>query len=392
MDEEHGWRTFALVPARRSYLEALNFESAFEHDYKLSKTRYLSPPINNTQEIIKPDRKIAKCNNEMESHPNLNHLDNSSEKSTLSARRNKVLIYERTTSFRVKEKWRKGGQSFREDYTEYYGAIQTMLIITGLRIDPRKRWSKLYDRTYSFRGIRQSLSAEITQFQNLLPVKESAERRSAVGQFWRNERVSRILIYCRCQLELRDDGRCFHMVWNEPCLSGIDEESGQTLSHITLLCRDVICECNKCTTDCPNPRWRFSCEVCTIKDVGERTNTLLTIQSGSCAEDCMLPIFYVHNNENDVVEKMSDIDFMAHYRGYAVGFDEKECNVVATIETKNSPPGYLQLKGIGTGKQFCMPYIDFFGHHNPYKQSSILSWYCGILHSSRHGPSYNISR
>ena len=66
----------------------------------------------------------------------------------------------------------------------------------------------------------------------------------------------------------------------------------------------------------------------------------------------MLPPFYVQNNENDAEEIRNDVDRMRD-RGYTVGFDGKDCNIKATIETGNSPPGYLQLRSIRTGELIC---------------------------------------
>ena len=87
--------------------------------------------------------------------------------------------------------------------------------------------SDFNDRTPLFTVIRQFMSAEIRgkiiQLQNLPPEMESANFRKVSEQshFRNNERISRILIYRRHQLKLRNDEWCFQLIWNEPNSSNV---------------------------------------------------------------------------------------------------------------------------------------------------------------------------
>ena len=378
MDEDHS--IWAL--RHRNYLELIYYEYIYEHDYRLQIARNSSLSLNNTQKVVTPDNRIVhRSNHEKKSK--------FTEKLIQPARENKVLIYERTASFGANEKWRMS-ENIPEDsqHLRRNNYPQIMIIMVSLNIDPRKRWNKLYNRTTSMKVTRQSLSAEILskmiQLRRLLPAKESAKRLNAEGHIQTNAKVSRILIYRRCQLELHDDDRCFPSIsiWNESCLlEVVDEVSGQCLSHITLLCRDVICECSKCTTGCSTEV--LLCYVCRLKHGMETPGAN---ESGSCAEDCLLPPFYVQNDANYAGEKLSDIDVMIDI-GYTVGFDGKDCNIMAIIESGNSPPGYLQLRDIKTGELICVSRINSI---RCFKADKIAGLHhrihSRIIHSFQHGP------
>ena len=146
------------------------------------------------------------------------------------------------------------------------------------------------------------------------------------------------------------EGRSFPLIWKEPDPSAwIEDVSGVVLRHITLLCRDMICECNKCTTGCPESFGSKCCDACKMA-VFERFHQSIF---GSFAEGCMLPTFFVpHNELNKGIKKCSDIDVM-HVVKRRVGFNTKiESNIFATIETDNCRPGYLRLKVAENGKTF----------------------------------------
>ena len=214
-------------------------------------TRNSPPSFDDIQKVVMPDKQNARCRK----------YENESQytgKLALPAGKNKVMIYERTALFKAVEKWRESGQ-FLWDLQKLRKSNSwlTMMIMACSNIDIRKRWNRLYDRSPLFSAIRQSFSAEISgkmiQLRYLLPAKEPAKH--AVGHFRKNGGISRILIYRRNQMKLHHDDRCLPLIRNKPCSSEvIDELSGQTLSHITLLCRDVICKCNKCATGLVFPR------------------------------------------------------------------------------------------------------------------------------------------
>ena len=84
------------------------------------------------------------------------------------------------------------------------------------------------------------------------------------GNFLQNENNFFSRIHRLLRLKPQSVERCFPLISVEPDSSvSIDEVSGETLSHITRLCRDLICECNKCTTGCAAEK--FSCDACNLK-------------------------------------------------------------------------------------------------------------------------------
>ena len=166
-------------------------------------------------------------------------------------------------------------------------------------------------------------------------------------------RVPRILIYHRKNLKLRNDALSFPLNLNESgSLEDIDEVSGEALCHITQLCRDVICETRRCTTGCPT--MKFSCGACRMRYYTQFSNYILSNVCGSFAEGCMLPIFYVQNDKTGAMKIWSDIDYMVQHE-LKIGFEGTEADIFASIETENTPPGYLQLREIGTGKLHSVP-------------------------------------
>ena len=376
MDEEHSIWTIG----HQNYLEVLYYEYIYEHDYQLRIARNSSLSLDDTQRIVTPNNRIVEYSKYEKKSKFIDKL-------IQPARKEKVLIYERTALFR--EKGKMSG-NFPEDlqHLRKNNSSQTMIIMASSNIDRRKRWKKLYNRTTSLKVTRQSLSAELSrkmiQLRYLLPVKEPAKRRYDVCHFREKGRFSKILIYLPCQMKLHDDDLCLPLIWNEPSSSDIiDEVSGQTLSHITLLCRDVICKCNKCTAGCST--FALLCYACILKHAMNEMEVQRMNLSGSYAEDCMLPPFYVQTNKNDAEEIMSDIDRMVD-RGYTVGFDGKDCNIVATIETGNSPPGYLRLRYIGTGELISMSRIRSIGPPEADDIAIIRSRYFNSNHSFQHGP------
>ena len=173
----------------------------------------------------------------------------------------------------------------------------TLSYMAHTKVDPHKCMIKLYERTHPFKDIQVSLLAEIlnklTQFRIVQTWEEPKRRRNVEGFHRKYERVSRILIYRRCQSKIKREKQCFPLIWDEPGTSKvIDGVSGEALRHITLLCRDMICECNKCTTGCPKESG--SCDKCNLNKYIDRkciAKYLAMDFSGSFAEDCTLPMF-----------------------------------------------------------------------------------------------------
>ena len=226
--------------------------------------------------------------------------------------------------------------------------------MNDLKIDPRKRWHKLYDRNPKFKSVQKLLSVEISnkvyQLRNVQPVVGPVKYRNVDCLLRRYETASRILIYRRCQVESHRE--CyFRRVCNKPgSSSDIDEVSGETLSHITLLCRDVICECNTCTTRTCTGGY-LSCDTCSFNFfLSEPIPYPKSQLSGSFAEHCMLPTFYLQTDCS--VKKWSDIDAMI-YKGETVGFDVTESDIFATVDTDGSRPGYLRLRELGNRPIDC---------------------------------------
>ena len=196
---------------------------------------------------------------------------------------------------------------------------------------------------------------------------------------WKYKPISRILIYRRIQIDSKPGEGCFPLIWNIPDSSTvIDEVSGENLCHITLLCRDVLCECNSCTTGCSGVV--FSCGMCQMKLYLENTTELNFQYSGSVAENCIPPIFYLQTDGNNSIKKWSDIDLMEHTGKY-VGFDVNEPNIFATVDTDESRPGYLRLRVFETGRLLASSItLD-----NPIEKKLSWSYYLNH-HEFQHGP------
>ena len=372
MDKEH-----VLTP--RTDLRMRHYESVVERDHRLQMVR--NPLFDDFQEIVILDKQVANGNKTVKSHPIAIYLNKSARCSRPSAEMNKnlivsfptsnetdilcmrrsgavkyvmlnkqtasmqvmnsmkieprkrwSLIYERMTSIPSSNETKKYRSCLSDDMKYFMLDKQNSFIhnMDIMKIEPRKRWNKLYDRNPPYNNVQELLSVEISR------------------NFFRKYKIaSRCLIYRRCQLKSQHEEWCFPLIWNEPGLSNvIDEISGETLCHITLLCRDLICECNKCTTGCTTSE--FSCDVCKVNLFSKPMKGPGHKLTGSFAENCMLPIFYVRTDENHSVKKWSDIDIM-DYDGRNVGFDVNESNIFATIDTDASQPGYLQLRDVKTG-------------------------------------------
>ena len=335
MDDKH-----LLTP--RSDLRMRHYESVVEQDHRLQMIRY--PFDEDFEKIVILDKRVANGNKTIKSHPMAIYLNKSAHCSKQLNKTNTNLIYAQGASFPIPKEIDK--LSLCTDDAKRFlmllkqdNCIRTM---GGMEIKPRKRWNKLYDRNPSFKTSQELLSVEIskkiTHIRNVKPVEGPDKYRNVEYQLRKYKMVSESLIYRRCQLKSKH---------KEPGSSNvIDEVSGENLCHITLLCRDIICECNKCTTGCTG--LEFICDACKMILLSETFISKPNIKiSGSYAEKCMLPIFYVPSDRNNSVKKMSDVDMMVDTRN-KVGFDVKEYNLDSIVDTRKSRPGYLQLRGLGT--------------------------------------------
>ena len=336
------------------------YESVVEQNSRLQLIRH---PLLEDFEIVILDKRVAKGSKIIKSHPLAIYLNKSAGKlflnksascSEQSENMNRNLIYQRKASVPKSnevDKWSVCTNDCQKSLMleKQEDILKKMNI---MNIEPRKRWNKLYDRKTPFRAIQKLLSAEIlnkiTELRIFPPITGSAKYHKVERLLRKNTAVSRILIYRRYQLtSQREEGR-FPLIWNESGSSDvIDEVSGENLSHIALLCRDVICECNNCTTGCI--RYEFYCDRCKLDLASEMVLEPDQEFSGSFAEHCMLPSFYLQTDGNPSVKKCSDIDTML-YVEQKIGFDVKESNIIATVDTDQSRPGYLRLRDVVTGQ------------------------------------------
>ena len=323
----------------RIELRKLYYKSVVERDHRLQMIR--DPILEDFENTVTLDKLVANGSEIIKSHPIAIYLNKSAFRLKKSGKMNPNLIYKQTAC--------------TNDAGTYLILEQAdrMKAMDDMEIEPRKRWTKYYDRNPPFKAIQKLLSVEIsnkiTQLGTVQPEKEPVKYMNVDSLLRNIEAISRIPIYRRSQMKSQHEEGCSPLIWNVPDSSNaIDEVSGEYLSHITLLCRDVICECNKCTTGCTSGSM-FSCEACKLDRFSEIAAELYHQNSGSFAEHCMLPTYYVETDGNTSLKKQSDIDVMI-YKGYKVGFDMNESNIYATVDTEKSRPGYLKLRELGTGR------------------------------------------
>ena len=292
MDEE-------IVSTLRSNILRRHYESVVEQNHPLQMIH--SPFFENFEWIVILVKSVANGNKIVKSHPMAIYL-RKLVCSNQAAKINKDLIYQGIAAFPTSNGIDKLKMCTND--AKRYMLIQKQNDILReldyIKIEPRKRWNKLYDRNSSFRTVRELLSAEIankiTQLRIVQPVVGPVKYRNVDCLLRKYKIISRILVYRRCQLESPHENGCFPLIWNEPDSSNvIDQVSGENLCHITLLCRDNICECNICTTGCTG--WQSSCEACKLNRFTESMTETTVQVSGSFAERCMLPIFYVQTGD-----------------------------------------------------------------------------------------------
>ena len=153
--------------------------------------------------------------------------------------------------------------------------------------------------------------------------------------------------------------------------------SGVPLSHITLLCKNMICV--KCI--CPNcvRKSGFS-SMFNYRVIAKTLQCLngknVVNPTGSDSEGCPLPPYWAKNLSTGTYElKESDVDLMTpamdcFFFG-SVGFNRKD-DKCAIIETRHTSPGYLRLR-------------DFEGKyiHSKYNNTQLFDIFpLGLLHSN----------
>ena len=320
------------------------YESIVEHDLRLRSICTGRPWID-CDIIIEVDDVAAKNDVRIVSHPIAIYLNKLATKSQQLQRKIKDLIYKRhelVVSNTILYTFDRG------DKVEDIRGIRACGLIA---INPRNRWFKLYERNPRFPSTTSALSTQLfrtiqgqTRFLDKIAPTETMTR-GFLSPTDIYPKRNKVRIYHRQMWNHLDEGGSFPSIWKEPDPSAwIDDVSGVALRHVTLFCRDMICECSKCTTGCPVSSVYRCCDACIWKELE------ISILFGSFAEGCMLPTFFVRNELNQAIKKWSDIDQM-YDSGHQVGFNtETESNLFATIETNNCKPGYLRLRFAGNGK------------------------------------------
>ena len=247
-----------------------------------------------------------------------------------------------------------------------------------LIINPRQRWNELYRRKSSFLSLQTALVYEFDRLvENCLSAEINTSGSSSGGEMSAHERGnknnrenkievvpnSRLAMshvetirtrFHRQTLQPREvstisNNKSQFMIWNQSdLLEQIDVVSGAPLCNITLLCRDMICECNHCT-ECSMDE---SCGVCDFRFYHLFLRTSHQHLTGSYREGCILPPFFVTNSSGEKVLIQSDLDYMFN-KGHSVGLKLKVGletdtfdDMLAIIETDKSPPGYLRFRGV----------------------------------------------
>ena len=335
-------------------------ESIVQHDHRLRSICSQTPWVS-FDEIIDADWIAAKNDDRIASNPIAIYLNKFAPKSQKFKRMNKDVIYQRQIS--VSE----------------YDRNQRNRYISGLRacsrttVDPRNRWFKLYERNPRFTSTISALSTQLhstiqaqSQITQSVPTETNAKR--SITPMEKYSKCYKVRIFHRQASNWKMEGASFPSIWKEQDqFALVDDVSGVALRHITLLCRDVICECNKCTVGCPSGESGTPgrCDVCQLEyqEYIMRHVQPSMVFCGSFAEGCMLPTFFVCNEFGIAIKKSSDIDKMIDSRG-RVGFNvEIDSNIFATIETGNCEPGYFRLRVVSDGQIFRLSEnIEFIGN------------------------------
>ena len=324
-------------------------ESIVEHDLRLRSIRGEDTPLINCERIIEVDGVARKNDDMIASHPIAIYLNKLAPKLQQYRRKNKEMIYKR----------RKLVASSSID--DCYDDDVSYRVVTGLgtcslvTINPRNRWFKLYERNPQLTSTTSELSIQLYRTiqarRQILDESSEAETmtRGSLIPLNKYQKFDKARIYHRHSWNQVDEGGSFPLVWKKPDPSvWVDDVSGVALRHITLLCRDMICECNKCTTGCPDNTRSKYCDACRMDSM----QSFISQATGSFAEGCMLPTYFVRNELNKSIKKSSDFDTM-YDSERRVGFNtEIESNIFATIEADNYRPGFLRLRVVGNEQIF----------------------------------------
>ena len=333
-----------------TFWSSIYHESIVEHDPRLRSICTNAPWIN-FDHIVDVDWVAANHYDRVASHPIAIYLNKLAPPSQKFKRLNKVVIYKRhqpaCLPFAIDT------EDFYCDPNGCFRGINGCIACYNITINPRNRWLKLYERNPRFTS---TISALSTQLNRVIQARsrfidddpDEIIPRSILIPMDKFPKCYKVRIYYRQAWNPVTEGSSFMSIWKEPDPSAsVDDVSGIALRHITLFCRDVICECNKCTMGCSSDI-SGQCDVCKLDHevCAMRLNvfSVLVGHCGSFAEGCMLPTFFVWNELNEPIQKLSDIDVMID-SGRRVGFSAKfESNIFATIEMKNCKPGYLRLR------------------------------------------------
>ena len=176
-----------------------------------------------------------------------------------------------------------------------------------------------------------------------VPIPEKGEHGSHESQRWSSESNSNKMS------SIKNYPECSVWEWKLPESSHVmDEKSGVPFSHITLLCKHLICaKCN-----CYDCNYKHPGNVArqTYAAFSEDAQEIRTV-CGSYAEGCEIPQYWVRNHSTgEVVRKRCDVDVMIKSKSnkiYVVGFHaDSETNVNTIINTRFTKPGYLRLHSI----------------------------------------------
>ena len=241
-----------------SFWSDIYHESIVEHDPRL-RSFCTQIPLINFDGIIDVDWVAAKNDVRIASHPIAIYLNKLAPKSQQLKRKNKDLIYKR--------------HELVTNSTIDFGLRNTkgMFLCSKIKISPRKSWLKLYERNPRFASTTSALSTQLyktIQAQSRFLDKSAPAVTTARGFLNTSDRYPKcykVCIYHRQTWNHLEGGGSFPSIWKEPDPSAwIDDGSGVALSHITLLCRDMICECSKCTTGCSVDYVSRCCDTCRL--------------------------------------------------------------------------------------------------------------------------------